>query len=117
MTWIKIHFFLVVFINCRTPKLLQRQVVCYLLIRFTKNLFVLKYFLPYLGFDEKRNSAFFGNKPWISEIHILKRSGPPPFKIFLDLRLVFTTTEAQFGNTNYPFFSVRNIALNNYGAN
>ena len=59
MTWIKIHFFLVVFINCRTPKLLQRQVVCYLLIRFTKNLPVLKYFLPYLGFDEKRNSAFF----------------------------------------------------------
>ena len=31
MTWIEIHFFLVVFINCRTPKLLQRQVVCYLL--------------------------------------------------------------------------------------
>ena len=114
MTWIKIYFFLVVFINCRIPKLLQRQVVCYLLIRFTKNLLVLKYFLPYLGFDEKRNSVL---EPWISEIHILKGSGPPPFKIFLDLLLVFTTTEAQFRNTNYHFFIVRNIALNNYGAN
>ena len=55
----KIDFFLVVFTNCRTPKLLQQQVVRYLLIKVAKNLLVLKYFSPYLSVDEKRNSAFF----------------------------------------------------------
>ena len=111
------------FITCRTPKLLQRQV-----LPLDKNckkftcLEILKYFSPYLSFDMKNKICFFfWDKSWISEIHrsrsknILRGGGPPPFKIFLVCSCFSRKQRHNWRISTFSFFSVTNMALNNYG--